>query len=308
MAHLFLFQLVNDYLRENYFIRQNVQKSSLALNITALRLILVIMPGLETSAAFQVDFDHLIHRIYSWAEDSIEPLQSYATGLLAAAMEETVIAVAFREQNTRLVPKMIKRLHMLQAVYKNSVSVRGQACKTNLTYNSNCSMDVACETFPPANLEPTVVPSTSHQYNDYFGASTSKSSQNPSNMEEDDIVMNTSNVSVTEKNNLDAISNGLQANIYKRMYIPVYPLNSESSQMLILRYLTTMGEYQEFLGLFFEHNAIQLIFGYIENLNARDTCLAFEALKYLASLFCHKKFALEFISRGGLEVKLKSSK
>lgn len=112
-------QLVNDYLRDNYFTRQNIQKSSYELNILALRLILVIMPGLETSAVFQVEFDNLINRIYGWAEDSIEPLQSYATGLLAAAMEVTDIAVTFREMNTRLVPKMIKRLHMLQAIHKS---------------------------------------------------------------------------------------------------------------------------------------------------------------------------------------------
>lgn len=48
---------------------------------------------------------------------------------------------------------------------------------------------------------------------------------------------------------------------------------------------------------------MQLIFGYIENLDPRDTCLAFEALKYLSSLLCHKKFALEFVTHGGLEVK-----
>jgi len=47
---------------------------------------------------------------------------------------------------------------------------------------------------------------------------------------------------------------------------------------------------------------MQLIFGYLENLDRRDTCLAYEVLKYLASLLCHKKFALEFISHGGLEV------
>lgn len=49
---------------------------------------------------------------------------------------------------------------------------------------------------------------------------------------------------------------------------------------------------------------MQLIFGYIENLEQRDTCLSFEALKYLASLLCHKKFSLEFISHGGLMVNI----
>lgn len=50
----FMTRLVNDYLRDNYFTRQSIQKSSQSLNIAACRLILLIMPGLETSAVFQV--------------------------------------------------------------------------------------------------------------------------------------------------------------------------------------------------------------------------------------------------------------
>lgn len=50
----FMIRLVNDYLRENFFTRQNIQQSSETLNIAACRFILVIMPGLETSAVFQV--------------------------------------------------------------------------------------------------------------------------------------------------------------------------------------------------------------------------------------------------------------
>ena len=53
---------------------------------------------------------------------------------------------------------------------------------------------------------------------------------------------------------------------------------------------------------------MQLIFRYIENLEQKDTCLAFEALKYLASLLCHKKFSLEFIIHGGLERLMKVPK
>lgn len=50
----FMTRLVNDYLRDNFFTRQSIQKSSQPLNIAACRLILLIMPGLETSAVFQV--------------------------------------------------------------------------------------------------------------------------------------------------------------------------------------------------------------------------------------------------------------
>lgn len=117
-----------------------------------------------------------------------------------------------------------------------------------------------------------------------------------------DTFVNSSNLSALMENSRDAFPSGSAGRYYKKMYIPIHPPSAETSQMLILRYLTTMGEYQEFLGLIFENNAMQLIFGYIENLDRRDTCLAFEALKYLASLLCHKKFALEFISHGGLEV------
>jgi HIV-1 Vpr-binding protein len=51
----FAFQLVNDYLRDNYWSRiGNPSKDSRKLNIAACRLMLDIMPGLETSAVFQV--------------------------------------------------------------------------------------------------------------------------------------------------------------------------------------------------------------------------------------------------------------
>lgn len=47
---------------------------------------------------------------------------------------------------------------------------------------------------------------------------------------------------------------------------------------------------------------MQIIFQYIKNNDPRNKYLTFDALKYLASLLCHKKFALEFISNSGLEV------
>lgn len=286
----FMTKVVNDYLRENYFTRQNIQKSSLELNILACRLILVIMPGLETAAVFLPEHDQLINRIFGWAEDSIEPLQSYATGLLAAAMEVTDIAVAFREPNIRLIPKMLKRLYMLQAIQKSkSLDVHAASTSTEdvtkLVRNVPDWMSSAPAS--PAKSETEVAPanvSNGHAL-ELFGS--------PSNM---------SNFSNFE--NSREGTNTSTAFKLKRTYIPIHPPTAESSQMLILRYLTSMGEYQEFLGMVFEHKAMQLIIGYIENLDPKDTCLAFEALKYLASLLCHKKFALEFVSNGGLDVRI----
>lgn len=96
-------------------------------------------------------------------------------------------------------------------------------------------------------------------------------------------------------------------NVQKYM-IPLYPLTLAASQMLILRYLTPMGEYQEFLPCIFEQNAMDIIFNYIDKVELKNSCLAFEAMKYLASLLCHKKFSIEFITKNGLQKLLKVPK
>ncbi|XP_034142456.1 protein mahjong isoform X2 [Drosophila guanche] len=280
---VFMGKLLNDYLRENYFSRQTISRSSLELNILACRLILEIMPGLETTAVFQTaNDDGTINRIYSWAEDSIEPLQSYATGLLAEAMEVSDIAINYRDQNMRLVPKMIKRLHMLLAISKSATADHPSA----LNYSTESSASggllcwMACGNGASAPQSP--------QHN---GSGIASSNHGDA-----------SNMSILFENSRDAFS---QSRYYKRMYIPLHPPTADASQKLIMRFLTSLGEYQEFLAMAFENNVMQLIFGYLENLDRRDTCLAYEVLKYLASLLCHKKFALEFISHGGLELLLK---
>jgi len=108
---------------------------------------------------------------------------------------------------------------------------------------------------------------------------------------------------LTEAND-DTRKNVDQMAVDMRNAVRVHPPTLATSQYLILRYLTPMGEYQEFISHVFENRALYLIFSLIENLHGKDTGLAFEALKYLASLLCHKKFSLDFINHGGLEVNL----
>lgn len=81
----------------------------------------------------------------------------------------------------------------------------------------------------------------------------------------------------------------------------MYPPTLATKQIMILRYLTPMGEYQEFLSHVFEHNALDLILYYVNIKETKEARLAFEALKYLAALLCHKKFSVEFIQGKGLE-------
>uniref|UniRef100_A0A182M2H1 DDB1- and CUL4-associated factor 1 n=1 Tax=Anopheles culicifacies TaxID=139723 RepID=A0A182M2H1_9DIPT len=284
----FITRLVNDYLRDNFFTRQSMSQSSHALNVAACRLILVIMPGLDTSAVFQVEYDYLIKRLYGWAESSVEPLQSYATALLGAAMEEQEIAVSFREQNIRLLPIMLKRLHVLQ---------KSHLLDTKQEPGGSTSKGVS-------GLSPTVSSSGTKQrktsiVDQEMNAVESLSADEPPALED--------KTNDEQTMDLDGDEQGATASrpVQCTIMIPYYPLTSATSQMCILNYLTPMGEYQEFLPHVFEHNAMQLIFRYIEHLDPKDTCLAFEALKYLASLLCHKKFSLEFIANGGLERLLK---
>ncbi|XP_067627313.1 protein mahjong isoform X2 [Eurosta solidaginis] len=298
---VFMNKLVNDYLRDNFFTRQNIQKSSLELNILTCRLILVISPGLETSAVFQGECEHLIHRIFGWADFSIEPLQSYAVGFLAAAMEVTEIAVSFRESNTRLIPKILKRLHMLQAIYH---TFPDQSVSTSTKLPSLA--DNSFEQLVPPWLINDGAALSSPQRDDHTKVSPVTEDAAPSNSKTAlDTHCSNSNMSAIIENSRDALPQGSGSSFYKKMYIPLHPPTHESSQTLMLRYLTALGNHQDYLGLVFENRAMQLIFGYLEKLDRRDTCLGFEALKYLASLLCHKKFALEFIAHGGLELLLK---
>ncbi|XP_035893894.1 protein mahjong [Anopheles stephensi] len=290
----FITRLVNDYLRDNFYMRQNIHQSSHALNVAACRLILVIMPGLDTSAVFQVEYDHLIKRLYGWAENSAEPLQSYATGLLGAAMEEQEIAVSFREQNIRLLPIMLARLHSLQQ------QALGQRPPVVTQPEPSTSRLRSMPEIPPLSPQE---PNGDEQLTDGTmmmddaDGQTAASNERPA-QEEDAMEVGGGGGGEAEPSARTPTTAGT-------IMIPYYPVTLATSQMLILNYLTPMGEYQEFLPHVFEHNAMQLIFRYIEHLDPKDTCLAFEALKYLASLLCHKKFSLEFIANGGLERLLK---
>ena len=105
---------MGDYLRDTYWTRLGISsRDSRELNTAAARLVLDLMPGLEVSVVFQ-DTDGLINRLFAWAEKGPEPLQSYATGLLASAMELQDLAANFREQNAHLAPLMLKRLWEIQ--------------------------------------------------------------------------------------------------------------------------------------------------------------------------------------------------
>lgn len=226
-------------------------------------------------------------------------------------MEVQDIAVGFRDHNTRLVPFMLKRLHHLQAeAWRSSGVVKVidvVIANGSTTAEPGVSAMVSSSpsiTSASTSATPNITKNAAHLKSErpfaHLGGGSVPNSPDATTTVKSTVLSTKFRKTI----NLSALSESSQQSNdckYMRYTIPIYPATAETSQMLTLRYLTSMGEYQEFLGQVFEHNAMQLIFGYIENLDPKNTCLAFEALKYLASLLCHKKFSLEFINTGGLE-------
>ncbi|XP_068171013.1 DDB1- and CUL4-associated factor 1-like isoform X1 [Antennarius striatus] len=80
----------------------------------ACRLLINILPGLETSIVFQ-DKDVLLATLFSWGRDAEPPLCVFAVGLLGRAMSVQEVATGYRQENAQLVPVVIRRLRELQA-------------------------------------------------------------------------------------------------------------------------------------------------------------------------------------------------
>lgn len=221
-------------------------------------------------------------------------------------MEVQDIAVGFREHNTKLVPLMLKRLHALQTEarcnynrnYEQLANGTPDQCSSKSAPDANHKSDQGVNKDGNGDKN-TDNADTSRPFAHLGGGSVPNSPETRSPKMNGGLNKFRNTINLATLFETSQQSNDCK---YIRYTIPIYPATTETSQMLTLRYLTSMGEYQEFLGQVFEHNAMQLIFRYIENLDPKNTCLAFEALKYLASLLCHKKFSLEFINSNGLEV------
>lgn len=271
----FMNKLVNNYVMH----RENRE-----LNTVACRLLLDICPGLETSVVFQ-DTEGLVQRLFSWAENAHNPLQSYSVGLLAAAMEVQDIAANFREQNSHLVPVMLKRLRNLSQQennFESKDSTKDLISERPFAHLNGKNREAAEEKDTQTTKSP-----------EKRKTPTRRQSVSPGRA---------GNAVITPINPSES-SNSSWADLEPYMIgsYQMHPLTSIMQQRFILQYLTPMGEYQEVLSYVYEHNALSLIFHYINLKENHDVRLAFEALKYLAALLCHKKFAIEFVNMGGVQ-------
>lgn len=211
------------------------------------------MPGLETSAVFQTELDSLVivNRLYSWAENSEEPLQSYATGLLAAAMEVPDIAFGFREQNTRLIPLMIKRLHKIQMITRQAkeMAMNGNCSSaamsplrdelTNTDLNGHRDRDTLTKVdkMNSDKLSPGLSRPFAHLGGGSAPSSPELKSPPVNGMSKFKNTINLNALFQSDTNQSESK--------YIRTHISIHPATPDVQQLLILRYLTSMGEYQE---------------------------------------------------------------
>lgn len=269
------------------------------------RVLLDLLPGLETSVPFR-ETEGVVERLYHWAEHATEPLKSYATGLLSGAMELNDVAVKFREESMHLVPVMLQKLHTLinedkEEAERPDVAEAGQGDKAGKSPRHFAAIASESSKSPGASFKNSPVVSAhgdsrigikrplspGQSYGQLFKRS-----------------RNTSEGASFFENEL---SNSSWAEL-KPLVIGSYslhPLTNSMKQRLILQYLIPLGDYHELLSPILEHNALDLIFHYIDLSVNKDVRLAFESLRFLSVILCHKKFAAEFITRGGIQRLLK---
>ncbi|KAL2101978.1 hypothetical protein ACEWY4_003739 [Coilia grayii] len=332
------------------------------LNTAACRLLLNIMPGLETAVVFQ-EKEGIVEKLFKWAQEAEQPLRIYAVGLLAGAMENQDIAANYREENSILVPLMLQRLRELQerevearrdfrrpsprkptslepllpldeetvdcAAFedKNGMDkcgVVGEAEEEGsvgkrddcygLAPNSEVSFNLgsAQKSSSRANFMQKSLPRLESPDNESFAADeadgrTEGARQPPKRAERENGRKAKQKLNFTSsepERSFSELSNSSWSEMSPWVIGQNYhldPLTPAIEQRLILQYLTPLGEYQELLAVFMQLGARQLLMHYMDLKQTNDVQLTFEALKYLASLLLHKKFAAEFVAHGGVQ-------
>ena len=144
------FQLEEDYLQdETYWMTRGVPtRISIEMNTAAAHLVLNLIPGMEMSAFFQAG-SGLITQLFNWAEKGPEPLQSYATGLLAAAMLLLEnLKDKFKKSNENLTCLMLKKLFEIITIITEEKSEDVVKIEKSSNHSSDQSASNAAVCFP----------------------------------------------------------------------------------------------------------------------------------------------------------------
>ncbi|CAN9512112.1 unnamed protein product [Ophioblennius macclurei] len=292
-----------------------------SLNTAACRMLLNLMPGLESSFNFQ-EKEFLIEKLYSLAQDAEWPLSVYATGLLGIAMIDPEVATCYKEENTRLVPVMIRRLLKLQSQQSKQRhpdskpdphagpstdphtsstkamsrgKVRGQLKRKNPSSTSSTEVSGTCtgtEGGGGGGGEGAKIgsPMTGHGKKSrqklHKNGSSSRTPQESS---------------APGRPPANSLSQSEMSSVLTGSDHFLSPLSLATEQRLILQYLAPLGEHQELLVVFMQLDTRSLLIEYLDLSQTRSVQVTFHALRFLASLLLHKKFAADFITHGGVE-------
>lgn len=254
-------EFVNKLLTSYIFNAEN----DFELNCAAARLLINLMPALDSNDIFQ-DTEMQVGKLLTWATDEKEPLRAYACGLLFHAMQIPECPGLFKDRNAVLVPLVVKRLKIL-----SEVSDLDALCIDDI---NNIAKSVSIK----------------------HSGKKKKSEKKESEL----LVTPKVTSSGNKKRRYSQLSKN-KTYEYRTLDLLLSPLTVGMQQILFMRYLHPMGEYQELLPVAFEQNVIDLIFHYINPASHSNPGLACGALLYLSSLLCHKKFIVDFIHRGGIQ-------
>lgn len=315
----------NDDFMTKLVVSYILARDNVELSIQGCRLLLACVPGLDSKVVFS-EPDDFITRLYQWAgpEGTNETLQGYAMCLLAAALENPENASKYRNENASMVPFALNRLRQLQAraIEEHEKAATGPTDFSQLNGSSKTPTDEPSSIKVKFEIPSVQVTDSDEKKDDKLDSKPASSTASvapsvpppPKKRRTEPCLSSLQRPSeaaqrVPSFHNLKNLDDSMSKwDILQPFLIgtqQVYPLSLATYQRFILQYLAACGEYQDLLLQVFEGNALELLLDYIDLEKTKDVRLTFDALKYLTSLLVHRKFALEFIEKGGIPTLLR---
>jgi len=289
-----LFQITDKWLREN----------DVEFNVAASRVLLALVPNGAFSPAFFTtpeDELRLVEKTMTWVRNAPYPLRVLATGLLAALVEGADISA--NTVTTDIPTLLLQRLssHTPLDNTDNSSSFEPSDVSSNNNNNkrhseTNRKRSLAAvydkneinngkELTPPAKNSKVIKENES--INEDSNDDTIVAGRERRHLFHDEVRV----PSVSEE--IDSLAPPLE-----QLHISTERLQ-ELERLYLLRYLSATGEYQELLLPILQCNGIDSIFFF---LRSTDPYIVAEALRVVSQMCAHKKFATQFIDKGGVKL------
>ncbi|XP_054071878.1 DDB1- and CUL4-associated factor 1 isoform X5 [Rissa tridactyla] len=273
------------------------------LNTAACRLLLDIMPGLETAVVFQ-EKEGIVENLFKWAREADQPLRTYATGLLGGAMENQDIAANYRDENSQLVALVLRRLRELQVTEMTTKQENKRPSPRKVPSDPLLPLDEEAVDMDYGEMavdgEQEEVPGDMEISFHLDSSHKTSSRVNSATKLDDGGLRKSKSGKQHERDGFRKAKQklGFSASEPERMFVELsnsswsemspwvigtnytlYPLTPAIEQRLILQYLTPLGEYQELLPIFMQLGSRELMMYYIDLKRTNDVLLTFEALK-----------------------------